>query len=452
MKTQLLITSFVLLIFLNMFYCVVSDQNDRISVQENDSFEGYILFTPEFSINTFLIDHNENIVNRWMSRNPQGIPAYLLENGSMIRGCAPGFGILTRFIMGGFTGSLEMYDWAGNLIWNFIMSNDTLCLHNDIEPLPNGNILVNAWEYKTVDDAIQKGWYSNKIETVKGFLIDCVLEIEPIYPYGGKIVWEWHEWDHLIQDYDHTKENFGIVKDHHELIDINAKGRLRIEDNQDNPRSVDFSHMNSIDYNQDLDQILLSLALLNEIIIIDHSTTTEESAGHIGGNYGIGGDILYRWGNPRNYGFGSEEDKMLFCQHDAQWIKEGYPGEGNILVFNNGIGRNEEYSSVDEFCPPITENGSYYRQSNNSYGPNEFLWSYITDPKCDFYSSIMSGAQRLSDGNTLISDGLRSRFFVVTPEKEVIWDYINWRPFPFFTLNRVFKFDYYPLDYPGIIL
>lgn len=283
-----------------------------------DLFEGYILFTPEFSLNTFLINQDGEIINKWLSRNPQGIPAYLLENGSMIRGCAPGLGIFTRFIIGGFTGSLEMYNWDGNLIWSYIMSNDSLCIHNDIEPLPNGNILVNAWEYKTVDDAIERGWCSNKISTIGGFLIDCVLEIEPIYPYGGKIVWGWHEWDHLIQDYDATKENYGVIKDHPELIDINAQGRLRIENNQKNPRTVDFSHMNSIDYNQDLDQILLSLALLNEIIIIDHSTTIEEAAGHNGGIYERGGDLLYRWGNSQNYRFGGEQEKMLFGQHDVQ--------------------------------------------------------------------------------------------------------------------------------------
>ena len=57
-------------------------------------------------------------------------------------------------------------------------------------------------------------------------------------------------------------------------------------------------HCNGLDYNSALDQIALSCRGMNEVYIIDHSTTTEEAVGHTGGNAGKGGDILYRWGNP----------------------------------------------------------------------------------------------------------------------------------------------------------
>jgi len=416
-------------------------------------FEGYVLFTPEFSRNTFIINHEGNIVHTWVSKNPQGIPAYLLDNGTLLRGCSPGLGVLSRFTAGGFTGSLEMYDWDGNQIWQYLMANDTLCLHNDIEPLPTGNILSNAWEYKTAAEAIEIGWNASMLKNVRGFLIDCILEIEPIFPEGGNIVWEWHLWDHLIQDYDSSKENYGIVKDHPELIDINAKGRYALERHRSSLFNVDFSHMNSIDYNEKLDQILVSLALLSEVIIIDHSTTSSEAEKHSGGRYGKGGDLLYRWGNPQNYHRGDENDKILFSQHDARLIEDGCPGEGNIIVFNNGMFRpNGNYSSVDEFTPPLDENGCYQLSVNESYGPIDFAWSYTADPKTSFYSIILSGAHRLASGNTLICNGRESHFFVITSDKEIIWEYFNWRPLPFFHLNQVFKFEYYPTDYSGILL
>ncbi len=109
-----------------------------------------------------------------------------------------------------------------------------------------------------------------------------------------------------------------------------------------------------------LDQILISVHNFSEIWVIDHSTTTAEAASHSGGNSGMGGDLLYRWGNPAAYDSGSSADQQLFVQHDAQWIGNGLPGAGNILIFNNGQGRPDgDYSSVDEIVPPVASDGSY---------------------------------------------------------------------------------------------
>ncbi len=170
----------------------------------------------------------------------------------------------------------------------------------------------------------------------------------------------------------------------------------------------------------------MSTPTLNEIWIIDHSTTTEEAAGHTGGNSGKGGDLLYRWGNPRVYRLGTRADQKLFFQHDAQWIEPDVPGAGNILIFNNGGDRPEgSFSTVDEIVTPIEKNGSYTRSPDLPFGPMEPFWSYRAENPSDFFSRVISGAQRLPNGNTLICSGVTGTFFEVTQEKEIVWRYIN---------------------------
>ena len=171
-----------------------------------------------------------------------------------------------------------------------------------------------------------------------------------------------------------------------------------------------------------------------------------KAAGHTGGRYGKGGDLLYRWGNPRTYRAGTPQDQKFFGQHDATWIEKGCPGEGNILVFNNG--RTRRYSSVDEIAPPVDTNGNYAYTPGTAYKPDKQLWIYTAEKPTDFYSHHISGAQRLPNGNTLICNGAEGIFFEVTPEKNIVWNYVNVLPTP--KTNHVIKIIRYPTDYPGI--
>jgi len=182
--------------------------------------------------------------------------------------------------------------------------------------------------------------------------------------------------------------------------------------------------MNSIDYNPALDQILLCGRTFDEIWVIDHSTTSEQAAGHSGGKSGKGGDLLYRWGNPFAWFAGTPGDQKLFGQHDPHWVPAGRPGAGNILIFNNGSDRDlRPFSTIDEITPPVQPDGSYQRGAGQPFGPDKLTWTYQDGDR--LYSPRVSGSQRLPNGNTLICSGETGHVFEVTAKGEIVWDYYN---------------------------
>jgi hypothetical protein len=189
----------------------------------------------------------------------------------------------------------------------------------------------------------------------------------------------------------------------------------------------DVYHLNAVKYNADLDQIAFSSPHLNEIFIIDHSTTVKEAAGHKGGRWGKGGDFLYRWGNPENYRRGDSNDQKLYGQHDVRWIEKGKPGAGNLTIFNNNIKNrdNINYSAVYEIKPPTDAKGNYIIENGKAFGPEKPVWTYVAPDSVSFWSSFISGAHRMSNGNTFINEGAKGRFFEVTPEGKIVWEYLN---------------------------
>ena len=401
------------------------------------SYQGYTLFAPAAYRNTYLIDNAGLLVHSWESNHTPGLSAYLLENGNLLRTAT--FPIYT-FSGGGLGGVIQEFEWDGTLVWEFKYSSFKHHQHHDVESLPNGNILIIAWEYKDYWEVLGAG-RDHVLLSQDHLWPDHIVEVQPDSGYGGKIVWEWHVWDHLIQDYHPGASNYGEVSLHPELININYVGP------------------GAIAYNEKLDQIILSVLKFSEIWVIDHSTTTEEAAGHTGGKYGKGGDLLYRWGNPQTYDRGEPTDQMLFAQHDAHWIEPGLPGEGNILIFNNGRKRpGGDASSIDEIAPPVDQYGNYLLDSNSSYLPNTLCWSYTAPNPTGFYAANLSGAQRQPNGNTLTCDGPSGKFFEVNIDGDIVWSYIN----PVIKSgpmtqggripgqeNRVFKIARYGPDYPG---
>jgi len=419
-----------------------ADLEAGLVLNEPAAFGGYTLFAPIGSTTTYLIDMEGRIVNQWESEFRPGHSAYLLEDGHLLRAGAVG-GRNRNFHGGGAGGRIQEFSWEGELLWDYEYSGPCYLQHHDFERLPNGNILLIAWEARRRDEAVAAGRNPDTVAS-EGLWADHIGEVKPTGRTTGEIVWEWHVWDHLVQEYDPEQANHGVVADHPELINVNPldwiadlapKERRKLEalgylgaPSQRGKRGAnpDWNHINSIAYNAALDQIVLSVLNFSEIWIIDHSTTTEEAAGHKGGRSRKGGDLLYRWGNSSSYHRGTAEDQQLFAQHDAHWIPDGLNGAGRILIFNNGRGRLDgNYSSVDEIALPVDETGRYRRNAKSAFGPDSAAWSYTGTPKRDFYSGHISGAQRLPNGNTLICSGETGSFIEVTEKKQVVWRYVN---------------------------
>jgi len=371
---------------------------------------GYTLFTNNQGRAIYLIDNKGRAIHRWRVTDKTVGAMYLLASGliSQIANLNN-----PNFLNGG---RVNLIDWDGNKTWTYNYSDSTHCCHHDAIWLPNGHVAIIAWELKTKDEAIAAGRDTTKLPAGK-LWPDHIVEVDPA---TDSIVWQWHIWDHLIQDYDSTRQNYGVVGDHPELIDLNFV-------DQASPSAADWIHANALDYDSVFDQILFSARDFDEVWVIDHSTTTQQAAGHTGGRYGKGGDILYRWGNPRAYRRGDTTKQVFYHQHHTSWIERGLSGAGNITVFDNGLQRpGSSYSTAIEFSPPVDSTGHYQEPPpGKPYGPETPVWQYVADPPTSFYSSQLGSVQRLPNGNTLICEGNKGRFFELGPDTQKVWTYIN---------------------------
>jgi len=379
----------------------------------NKAYDGYTLFAPLASKKTYLINNCGEIVHQWTSTYKPSASVYLLENGNLLKtGKVPN----TSITFGGAGGHVELFDWDNNLLWEYMYSSPEFTQNHDVYPLPNGNVLMLAITTMTKDEAIAEGRDPSLILENKVY-IPKIVELEPIIGTDtANIVWEWNMKDHLIQNIDSTKDNFGVIKNNPGLLDFNFL--------HEELGNANWLHINSLQYNEELDQLIISSRLLSEIYIIDHSTTTEEAALHSGGTYEKGGDFLYRWGNPASHDMGNENDRTLYSQHYPHWIADGLVDAGKLLIFNNGNSR--KFSSIEMVSPTTTADGVYAFDATLGYGPAVSEWTY-TDPidNENFFSSILSSAQRLPNGNMLICDGDSGYFFELDSTNTIVWEYIN---------------------------
>jgi hypothetical protein len=433
---------------------------------------GYVIVSPLKTGKVYLVDREGRAVHAWLQER-KGYADHLLDDGSLLR--ASSLPDPPNFKAGGVGGNLRRISWDGEVLWDWTLATAERILHHDLEPLPNGNLLLLGWELVTREEAIQAGRHPELVPE-QGLWSEWVLEVEPIGRDDARIVWEWRVWDHLVQDRDPALAGYGdpgaepgrldvnadlapASEDEEELAQLKALGYVPPDATVEDLRS-DFLHANSIDYHAGLDQIALSIPALGELWILDHSTTTEEARGSTGGRSGRGGEILYRWGNPRTYRRGAVADRRLFFQHQVEWVPPGYPGAGRLTLFNNGQGRPDgEYSSVLEIAPPVTVDRRYALPADGPWPPAEPSWSWKSPGDEPLFSPIISGAQRLPNGNTLVCFGPQGHLFEVTPAGEVVWEYRNpyggdapgWMPPQARLLPYpLFRARWIPPDHPGL--
>ena len=353
-------------------------------------FDSYILVNDANSNRAFLIDKNANLLFEWPLGNNIGNDVFLLPDNRLLAILEADTPLIT---FGGKGGKIQFIQKDGTIDWNFEYSTEDYITHHDVELLPNGNVIALVWERMPIQEAIVNGSVHNR-----DLYTEAIIEIDP---KTDQIVWEWHSWDHLVQDYDDTKENFGIISDNPQLINFNYTQQQ--EDG-------DIMHSNGIAYDEVNDLIFMSVNFFHEVWVIDHSTNTMEATSSTGGNYEKGGDLVYRFGNPTAYN-NSMGDRLFYNNHFPNLIDTEVSGQKNMLIFVNNM-NNTEQSVVYELQFP-----NIFELLPNTNNEPEIVWSF-TDP--ELYSPKVSGAVTLPNGNRLITEG-DFGFWEVTTDGEVVW-------------------------------
>lgn len=362
-------------------------------LQKNEgTYDGYTLIVPQNSKVTYLIDLDGNVVNTWKSEYI-GFYAQLLPNGNLLRNSETPGVLEPNF--GGATGIVEEFDWDGKKVWEYrCYEPEKYVNHHLVHRMPNGNTLLIVWEYKTFEEAVAKGrdlknpdnalkpegFTKPNGTVIKGIWPDAVWEINP----AGEKVWSWSMWDHI-----------GTGPKQFDINYVLPKAMKR-----DNYSGTDWSHCNGISYDPVNDKILLNSRNFGEFFVIDHKTGTMD----------------YRWGNPSTHGEGAKPagyfdngSQILFGPHGAEFLENG-----NISVLDNGTSRPfANYSRAVEMDPKT----------------GKIVWEFgagnIGAELTSFSSPYQSGAQKLPNGNWLITSTHGGHMIEVTADKNIVWEAVN---------------------------
>ena len=201
------------------------------------------------------------------------------------------------------------------------------------------------------------------------------------------------EREHLIQDFDSSASNYGVIADHPEKIDLNYYEE----------ENGDLMHANGLYYDTTREVIYLSVNFYSEVWVIPHQYDTETTRGP-------SGDLVFRFGNSSAYK--GEDERLFYSNHHPTLVEHDLATQGNFLIYVNGS--NDSKSIVYEFILPST-----FDSNPSNWNTPEVSWSY-SHP--DLFFGKISGAYRLPNGNTLICEGDYG-YWEVTPSGEIVWKY-----------------------------
>ena len=378
-------------------------------------WNGYTIFQAK-EVGALLIDMNGGEVQLW--KELHGMPNRILPGGHLIGSTGE------RNTAHGSQDGIDLVqvDWDGKVVWRFDRyeyiedpgeeARWMARQHHDYQREGNP-----VGYYVPGMDAKARGGKTlilchrnvtcSKISD-KPLVDDSFIEVDA----KGKITWEWNCSEHF--------DELGFSEE--------AKNALaRNPDMVLNGAFGDWAHINAMstlgpnrwydagDARFHPDNIIWDSRQANIIAITDKQT----------------GKIVWKLGPYFDSSPALRKMGQIIGQHHAHMIPRGLPGEGNILVYDNGghagygapnpgapTGLNNalrDHSRVLEFDPLTLE--IIWRYPSRAGGPGG-----ITDA---LYSSYISSAQRLPNGNTLITEGGDGRLFEVTAKHEIVWEYLN---------------------------
>ena len=344
----------------------------------------YTLYATKNGTKAYLIDtaNTPTTYHQWTfsSAARSAYSAYLIPGDTLVRTYKPSG---NTWSAGAITGGIQKVTWDGTVAWDFTYYSSSYSAHHDICPMPNGNVLIISYDVRSAAQATQAG--SSSANT---FWSEKIIEVKPTGPTTGTIVWEWYLWDHMCQNHNSAKDNYVTsIVNNPQLLNINYSGSGALPDRY---------HMNGLDYNEELDQIAISMHYMNSVFVIDHSTTTAEASGHTGGNSGMGGDFLYRWGNPASWN--ASGSTVFNVIHDAHWIPADNPNYPNYLCGYNNNGGTGGKTAITIFDPPYS--GYNYTVTPGHENPTSADYQFTTV----FSANNEGNSQQLPNGNMLINN------------------------------------------------
>ncbi len=325
-------------------------------------FDGYTLVPESGSGQTFLVNMEGKIIHKWDIDCER---ARLLPSGNLLvlHGTKWGKDVEPWKTL---RHQIREYDWNGNVVWNHSAKD---VAHHDVSRRENGNTLFLRRAY--IPDKFKER-INDPLKRAGEIRADSLVEVDK----QGKIVWEWHTYENLDLNSCGKRTCRKITG----LADASKKAR-------------DWTHLNTlreIPENKWFDDGDKRFKPGNLIILPRNWWTifiVDKDSGKIVWEYE--GD--YKGG--------------ISGGHEAHMIPKGFPGAGNIMVLDNGSMVHKGASFVLEINP-LTK---------------KLDWIY--DVGKDFWTGTRGSIQRLSNGNTLITEDNTGRIFEVTKDKELVWQY-----------------------------